>query len=177
MQSFKKWLENNLFDDDFDKETWLAKIKARGKVISSKQIIENSVLTVYHGFNLDPKNFNYIFDSSKSEQGLLWFTHKYIRGYNPIEYVRNRGNYILTYQLNVKLIKDVIKYENGEISERPPENIEIDSTENSKYLKTWSYIIELPENWFFTYKTEKFIGFSGKLVANSSMISSSEQND
>lgn len=170
MLNFKLWIEN-IFDDDFDKSAWLEKIKSRGNVVKKELKTEDIILPVYHGFNTNPEDFNYIFDSSKSEQNLLWFTHKYIRGYDPITYASNKGKYLLTYPLKVKKITELITYQNGEQTTRCPENIKVNSFENSKYLQSLDFIIELPINWIFSYKHEKFIAFNGKLKTNSSMIS------
>lgn len=168
MLNFKLWMEN-LFDDDFDAKSVLDKIKKRGKIIKQEEKIKNEKLKLYHGFNRDPSSFNYIFDSSKSEQGLLWFTHKFIRGYNPIDYAANRGKYVLIYDLPIKIIQNMATYENGETLTTRPE-INIDYTVNNNKMLYYDSIIELPKNWFFTYKNEKFIGYSGIIHANSNII-------
>lgn len=172
MITFKYFLEN-LFGDDFDIQKWRDEIKARGNIVDKKRVSEKAQLKLYHGFNRDPKTFNYTFDPSKSQQGLLWFTHSMIRNYDPYEYASSKGKYLLTYPLEILKVADIVTYENG-TSERIVSN-DLSNlatpTENSRNLVFFDSLIVLPENWFFTYKSEKFIGTNTILKVNPSMIS------
>lgn len=168
---FKQYLEN-LFDDEFDMKDWREKIKKRGQVIDVKTIAQKDSLTLYHGFNKDPSLFNYEFDPKKSEQGLLWFTHKFIRVYHPVEYASGKGNYMLTYELPIVKHYNVLTYEDGSQENKQPDNMRslIEPTENCKFMGIYDFVIELPKKWFFSYKHEKFIGTSEILKASKNQI-------
>lgn len=168
---FSKYLEN-IFDDDFDMKDWREKLKKRGKVVDRSMVSVKDTLEVYHGFNQDPSSFNYEFDPQKSQQGLLWFTHKYIRAYNPIEYATDRGKYLLTYQLPIIKYYDMIVYEDGSKEKNQPEKLMplVTPLENCRFMAIYEYVIKLPKNWFFTYKHEKFIGTSNKIKVSKNQI-------
>jgi len=180
MTNFKFFIENSFEDmfsnDIFDVEAWKQQIKERGKVVSTKRESEKSELFLYHGFNKDPRSFNYEFDPSKSEQGLLWFTHNMISMYNPYEYAASRGKYVLTYKLPIQKASDIVTYENGSNERKAPQDLvnQYDGTSNSNMRPWHDSVIVLPKNWFFTYKTEKFIGTTEKLKVNPNMISLSK---
>lgn len=160
---FKEFIEK----DDFDLSP-----QQKGEIANKQRSFEKDKLALYHGFNADPQTFNYKFDPNKSEQGLLWFTHPLIRGYNPYEYAANRGDYVLTYPLDVVKHFDVIKYQNGNVEREPPEDLMklAEPTENSRYMTNFDHVIELPQGWFFTYKSEKFIGTSNEITASPQQI-------
>jgi len=166
--NFKTYLNENIFGDDFDITKIRAQLKARGKMVSVKKKSKKSFIEIYHGFNQDPKFFNYEFDPIKSEQGLLWFTHKYIRVYNPIEYATGKGDYLLTIKLPTTLHCNVVTYENGESEEKIGDELRdmANPYENCRYYLDFDKLIELPQGWFFTYKHEKFIGTNKQFKAN-----------
>ena len=159
-------------DDDFDISKMRAKIKARGSVVDVKQESSKSSLEIYHGFNNDPEQFNYEFDPKRSEQGLLWFTHKYIRGYDPKQYAKGKGRYLLTINIPITKHWNVVTYEDGtseKIIQDELRNLS-NPVENSPYLLSFDDLIELPNGWFFTYKHEKFIGATQKFTAQKNQI-------
>ena len=165
---------NDMFGDDFfDVEDYERKIKERGKVVSTKREYEKGELILYHGFTKAARSFNYEFDPSKSEQGLLWFTHNMISMYDPYEYAANRGKYVLTYKLPIQKVSDIVTYENGSNERKASQDLvnQYDGTSNSNMLPLRDSVIVLPKNWFFTYKNEKFIGTTKKLKVNPNMIS------
>jgi hypothetical protein len=154
-------------DDDFKRNS----IVARGE-----PIVEPYVLTLYRGFTVDVANLeksgtDYILSPDRSEQGLIWFTHNLIRGYDPVEYVKGRGTHILTYPLKCKRHIQELEWSDGSTSTTtPPEFDElVNSFENCRYHMG----IELPEGWVFSYKTEKFVGCSTRLKISPNML----QND
>lgn len=114
-------------------------------------------LTLYRGFdNLPPlENGIYTFSSQKCEQGCLWFSHKLINGYNPMEYVQGRGAYLMTYPLECKRHIEKVYYDDGGTYDHTPHGAsdkEIPTDDCPFYAG-----YELPPGWFFSYKMEKFI--------------------
>lgn len=172
---FKKYFENN-FDDFFpDKEEILNRLKKRGKEVERKGFIEPLTIICYRGFDADLESIKTIGDKlvlspKKSEQGMLWFTHKFINHYNPMEYIKGRGEWLLTYPLKAKKIYDLVTYEDGSTDQKKPQNIDSNTTENNRHLCFWDMCIELPENWFFSYKTEKFIVTNNQIYVDKNMI-------
>jgi hypothetical protein len=172
---FKKYFENN-FNDFFDKEDILNRLKKRGKEVNQRKFVEPLTIICYRGFDADLKSIKTIGDKlilspKKSEQGMLWFTHKFVNTYNhPKEYVKGRGEWLLTYPLKAKKIYDLVTYEDGSTDQKKPQNIDPDSAENSRYYCSWDMCIELPENWFFSYKSQKFIVTNNKIYIDRSMI-------
>jgi len=130
-------------------------------------------LKLYRGFdaNLDDihrhKN-HFILSPEKSEQGLLWFTHKLISNYDALEYAKNKGNYLLTYPLDCVRHTQRKIYDDGSYRDEIPQKIQdaTDPTSNSQFHMG----IELPSGWIFSYKTEKFIGCSKELLITSGML-------
>ncbi len=177
MMDFKLFIDNafeDMFGNDmFDMNAWRKEREERGKVVNVKRGSSKSKLTLYHGFNKHPNSFNYEFDPSKSEQGLLWFTHNMISGYDPYEYAASRGKYVLTYELPIEKMYDEVTYENGTSEKKAPQDLvnQYNSTSNSRMRPWHNTIILLPRNWFFTYKTEKFIGTTEKIKVSRNMIS------
>jgi len=169
--TFKSFLEN--WDDFFDVDAWQAERDARGEVVDRQPNSERGQLRLYHGFNRDPQTFNYEFDPSKSEQGMLWFTHNMIRGYDPYEYASSKGRFVLTYILDIEKRSEKVTYQNGKSEYIVPEDMRelAIPTSNSRYMVSFDHLIVLPEGWFFTYKTEKFIGTTQIIHASPSMVS------
>lgn len=172
---FKTFIENSSLDSMIGDIT--SQIKKRGKIVSRETKVIPYTLECYRGFDVEPENLkmvgnNYVLSPSKSEQGAMWFTHKFIRGYNPIEYVSGRGDYILTYPLKCKKIFDQVKYENGSTEEVSAESVmdKVEPTENCPYACYGNFCLELPDGWFFSYKTEKFIICTKELQVSPSML-------
>ena len=165
---------DDMFSDFFDKE----KNNDRGSVVKTEFITEPYTLTLYRGFNADLDSLekvadSYVLSPKKSEQGMIWFTHIFIRGYNPIEYAKSHGSLLLTFPLEVKKHYKLTTYDNGEQVEEAPERILnlIDETENQPYMCLYNeFCLELPSGWVFTYKNEKFIGTTNKLLVKPNMI-------
>lgn len=168
--NFRAYVE--IFGDDFDMTAWRQKLKTRGSVVSKQRSSKPDKLVLYHGFNTDPVTFGYKFDPKVSEQGMIWFTHKFIRGYNPIEYASSRGQYILIYPLDITTYVDNVTYQDGSKEEVAPEDLEklVIPTENCSYLMSGPRIIKLPNGWVFTYKNEKFIGTSNVIQARPDQV-------
>lgn len=150
----------------------------KSKIISvSEPKEENFVLKLYRGFDVEIDKLRkegrfYVLSPNKSEQGLIWFTHDYIRGYDPIEYVKDRGSHILTYHLKCKKHFEEVHWDDGSTSTRTPEHI--DELTNP-YEDCQFYMgIELPNGWVFSYKNEKFIGCSKELKIIPDMLQKSE---
>ena len=116
-------------------------------------------LTLYRGFNYLPKidNGSYLLSPSNSEQGALWFTHSLVSGnIDSLEYAASHGKYLLTYPLTVIKHFQKVSYDNSDDSyDAVPDEIDekSDRLENCRFYMGY----ELPEGWFFSYKTEKFI--------------------
>lgn len=130
-------------------------------------------ITLYRGFDVDLNKLKregnlYILSPEKSEQGVLWFTHSLMTSPNPIEYVKGRGKYILTYPLKVQKHFQKIYLDNGDISERVPEEI-LDKSEPTENSSFWGGI-ELPPGFYFSYKTQKFIICDHPIAINPKMI-------
>lgn len=171
--SFAQWLEN-AFEDMFG-DGW----KNRPKVLrrDPPQAVPYT-LTLYRGFNVDldalEREGEYLVLSPKrSEQGLIWFTHNFIRGYDPIEYVKGRGEYILTYPLKCKRHIQVIHYDDGSTVDMIPQET-MDKT-NPYENCPFHMGIELPKGWVFSYKMEKFVGCSNKLRITRDMLHKNEE--
>jgi hypothetical protein len=131
-------------------------------------------IDLYRGFDADLRKIKrhenkLILSPHKSEQGLLWFTHKLIRGYDPIEYAKSRGEWLLTYQL--PCVRHYVRkwYDDGSHYDAIPEEILAKTIpqENCRYYMG----IEVPEGWLFSYKNEKFIGCTLELLIDESMLS------
>lgn len=171
--NFKQFIkEDNTWDDFFSNigKYHIVK-KDQPKVISY-------VLELYRGFNfnwdeLKKENNYYILSPKRSEQGLMWFTHKFIVHYNPIEYAANHGNYFLTYPLKCKKHIQTTTWSDGQTQETTPDEFhKLETpTENCRYYNG----IELPEGWVFSYKMEKFIGCSKELKITKEMIKRSSE--
>jgi len=157
------------------------KSKARGSVIKTERKTEPYTLELYRGFNTDLTNLeregdSYILSPENSEQGMMWFTHQFIGHYNPLEYAKSHGDLLLTYPLQCIKHWDEITYENGDVDQRFPEDVDSQSdfTQNNRFHCLYrAYCLELPEGWYWTYKTEKFIGTTNKITVSPDMVSKS----
>ena len=134
---------------------------------------ESYTLTLYRGFDADlnklrRSNGNYILSPHKSEQGVIWFTHALINGYDPKEYISGRGQYTLEYPLVCKRHFQRVHYDDGSHYDDIPEGIlaKSEPTENCRFYRGF----ELPEGWFFSYKMEKFIVCTIPLIVSPSML-------
>lgn len=148
--------------------------------IQPRQVIQTDppaskpvTLTLYRGFNanlesLQQSGGSYVLSPSRSEQGVLWFTHNLINGYNPVEYVKGRGNYLLTYPLRCKYHYQTYHYKDGSTGEQTPEEItkQTETASNCRFYRGY----ELPQGWFFSYKVEKFIICDHDLIVSSHML-------
>lgn len=165
--------------EDFFKETPEEKAererKSRRKKIKEQRVSEPYELVLYRGLRIDPNNIpaQMTLDPSKSDQGLLWFTHSFIRAYNPIEYAKNHGDVLLTYPLQCKRHYILATYDDGSQDKEIDEEMisKAISYENSRFLASWPYCYELPNGWVFSYKMEKFIGCAIPLTVTREMLS------
>ncbi len=153
----------------------LFNVKMPVKVKKDNPTAVPATLVLYRGFdvNLDQlqkSGGGYILSPHRSEQGAMWFTHKWINGYNYKEYVQGRGKYLLTYPLQCKRHIQTVHYNDGTTRDTIPQEIEEKSvpTENCRYYAGY----ELPEGWFFSYKMEKFIICTIPIVVQPNMITS-----
>jgi len=169
MKSFLEWL------DEFS-------VKKRGQEVSRKKISKPYKIELYRGFDanledLETINGKWVLSPKRSEQGMLWFTHIFIGGHDPIEYAKSHGDWLLTYPLIAKKHYELVVYENGEEMEQNPKDIldELNPLENSRYMCVGNGCLELPSGWFFTYKSQKFIGTTNKILVSKEMITSSER--
>jgi len=146
----------------------------RPKIVSTSEPQRSRyTMELYRGFDvsidkLEKRDGFLILSPAKSEQGLIWFTHKFIAVHNPIEYVSGRGSHMLTYPLECIRHYQTIEWDDGSTSTRIPEEI-LDQTEPISNCR-FHMGIELPEGWVFSYKTEKFIGCSINLKITSNML-------
>ena len=176
MKNFEQYCaENNILDDMFGDIR--EKIKKRGKEVKRERKTEPYSFELYRGFDanlddLEKVGENFILSPKKSEQGMIWFTHQFIGGYNAQDYVSGRGEWLLTYPLQSVKHYDNVAYEDGSVESRAPDEVvdKVQSTENSRWSCFGSYCLELPEGWYWTYKTEKFIGTTNKITVQPNMI-------
>lgn len=133
-------------------------------------IVTDYVLTLYRGFNHLPEDM--ILRPELSEQGLIWFTHQFIVGYDAIQYAADHGQHLLTYKLPCKRHIQTTEYEDGSHYDGVPKDIAAKTTpvENCQFFMG----IELPAGWVFSYKTEKFVGCSKPLRISADMITDSK---
>lgn len=181
MRTFKQYLEQEYFFDD-ELDAAKEKIRKRGKVVKKELKTEPFSLKLYHGSKADLESIkqgsNYVLDPNQSEQGLLWFTHQFINGYDPLEYAKGHGDWVLEYPLETKKHFDEVQYEDGTIEQKAPDEMveKMDTTKNSRFMCSFGsmfsggYCIELPEGWYFTYKHEKFIGTSNPVSFSQGMV-------
>ena len=155
--------------DDFEDRT------GRRKIIRIEEATSRSMtLELYRGFDADlddiarTEDGKFELSPARSEQGLLWFTHKMISGYDPIEYARSRGDWLLTYPLICTRHYQRYWYDDGDYYDQIPNDI---LTKTVPFENCRFHIgIELPDGWVFSYKTQKFIGCEKLLYVDHDMI-------
>jgi hypothetical protein len=160
--------------ENLDFEQLFGSDQPRPKIVSVGEPEQKTyVLTLYRGFDvslerLERRGPYLVLSPKKSEQGLIWFTHNLIRGYDPIEYVKDRGSHILTYPLQCTRHFQNVLWSDGSTSTTIPEEILqlTTPTENCRYHMG----IELPPGWVFSYKYEKFVGCSIELQITPDML-------
>ena len=174
---------NDIFGDD-----WLID-KPKRKVVERRPPDSKPItIDLYRGFVLDldkaqREDGKIVLSPKKSEQGLMWFTHKYVSvnvaggGSSPdyIEYAissakkHDQGDqYLLTYPLKCIKHFQTKVYDDGSTYDVIPDEI-LDKTiptENCRFHMG----IELPQGWVFTYKYEKFIGCGIDILIDESML-------
>lgn len=145
---------------------------ARREISRDTPRVESVVLTLYRGFDADLDSLkksgsNYILDTGRSEQGVLWFSCPYFQT-NALE-VATRGRYLLTYPLTASKYIETIHYSDGSTYNGVPQSIldKNEPTENCRYYRGY----ELPEGWAFSYKMQKYIICMHPLEISPSMIS------
>ena len=179
---FKTWLENSHVQNNaLDRLFGSDPSQPRSEIVSvGKPRQEPYVLELYRGFDVNVDKLQrrgqyFILSPKKSEQGLIWFTHNLIRGYNPKEYVRGRGSHLLVYPLHCKRHLQDVLWSDGETTTKTPDDISArtESTENCRYHMG----VELPEGWVFSYKHEKFVGCSIEIEITSDMLHVNSTSD
>ena len=166
---YKKFAQQKDTDDWFKKLT-----DSMPKLISKDEpIIQDTELTLWRGFygplsNFDQTGDTYTVYPEKGEQGAIWFTHKLITGYDPMEYATSHGDYLLTYPLQCKKHIQMVHFDDGSQADRIPGDFYdlANQFEDSRYYMGY----ELLEDWYFSYKHEKFIICKKPLVINKEMI-------
>lgn len=147
-------------------------------IISEEQITEEETINLYRGFDINKNDDianafkktptgDYILSPKKCEGGVLWFSSDL--QINPMQY-SGGGDYLLTYPLTIK--KHYIKttYDDGKIHNIAIDN-DIDPTKNSKYMDNGNCVYELPDGFYFSYKTQKHIICDKEIEISPSMIS------
>jgi len=162
--SWYKISQSDTFQDWFTEEA--GKSKNRHIVSKEPPAFKTFITTLYRGFDanldeLNKENGNYILSPKKSEQGFLWFSQK-------LNIAKGRGEYILEYPLQVKRHYQTVHFNDGSSYEDVPEEIldQTIPTDNCRFFAG----MELPEGWFFSYKTEKHIVCSVPLIIHPNMI-------
>lgn len=166
----KKILRENLFDDDFNNT-----LNNHGEVVDEKIVKENLTLTLYRGLrtqrqlgmstepNTTPELIDigdkYLLKVDKYPDKLIWFTD------NEDFAKKYSGWGLITYKLPVIKHKKIITHEDGYKTNEfnyGNESVEsgfgrgiinVDMYNNSHLYRG----IELPENWYWSYKVEKHI--------------------
>jgi hypothetical protein len=160
--------------ENIDFEQLFGSDQPRPKIISiGDPQREDYILQLYRGFDVNVEHLKkrgkyFILSPTKSEQGLIWFTHNLIRIYDPLEYVRGRGSHILVYPRDcIRHFQNVL-WDDGSTTTKIPDNILklTEPTQNCRYHMG----IELPPGWVFSYKHEKFVGCSTELEITPDML-------
>ena len=161
------WYKKSNNQDDF-----FSNLKNRKIIKRDLPSVRTKMINLYRGFNIDfnkikKENGYYILSPKKCEQGFLWFAHDL--QYDVKKYYVGRGEYVLTYPLEIKEHYETVYWDDNSTSESVPKNINDLSqpTENCKYWGKY----ELPNGFLFSYKTEKHIVCEIDLKINDSMIS------
>ncbi len=148
-------------------------------VISKSEPTRSPVtLTLYRGF-YGPlrgltrlKTGEYVLSASRSDQGVLWFTHQLIGVYKDyIAYARQHGTHLLTYQLECWRHQQIERLADGTTRSVVPDEIEAldDTPEDAEGSRFWRGY-EVPAGWFFSYKIERFICCDHELAVSPRMI-------
>tara|TARA_R110000751_G_scaffold132023_3_gene234443 strand:- start:231 stop:737 length:507 start_codon:yes stop_codon:yes gene_type:complete len=136
-------------------------------------------LMLYRGFNLDfggvkRENDKIKLSPTKSEQGMMWFSHSLVRLNTPYkEYALSHASkwdngYLLTYPLKCTKHYQTKVYSDGTTYDAIPDEI-LDMTNPTEDCNLHMGI-ELPNGWVFSYKHEKFIGCTKYLYVDSDML-------
>lgn len=165
---------NDIFGDDW-------RDQPRPKLVEKRPPESKPmVLDLYRGFALDLDKVKrdkgqIILSPSKSEQGMIWFTHKLVNLHtNYKEYAMSHASkwdngYLLTYPLRCIKHFQTKVYDDGSTYDAIPDNIldQTIPTDNSSFHMG----IELPQGWLFSYKHEKFIGCTKEIQISENMLS------
>jgi len=165
----QKLLREGLFDDfDFPE----AKKENHGKVIKNESKYKFITMTLYRGIKnekelIDNHNGTYTIINKHEgrDNNFIWFTNNESFALDYSEFA------LLTYPLEVAKHKKIITYEDGYVKE---ENtfigevesaygrgvIDSDPTNDSPIYGN----IELPPNWYFSYKAQKHIVCNKDLI-------------
>jgi len=178
MRDFRQYCIENAFEDMFGDgffDDVEKKIKARGKAVKKDRKTEPFVFELFRGFDADLDSLeksgnSYVLSPKASEQGMMWFTHPYINAYNHIDYVTDRGQWLLRYPIQATKHYDNVTYEDGSIEPKSPDDVDDERTKNSSFNCFGTYCLELPKGWYWSYKMEKFIVTNNKLVVSPDMI-------
>jgi len=180
MRDFKQYcIENNLDDmfGDGYMDDIREKIKKRGKEVKRERKTEPFGIELLRGFDadlntLEKQGENFLLSPKQSEQGVMWFSHMHITHYDYRDYVKGRGEWLLTYPLQATKHYDNVTYEDGSVEARTPEELQNKAvpTEPSQWRAMWGSVVELPSGWLWSYKTEKFITTTNKITVHPSMI-------
>lgn len=124
-------------------------------------------LTLYRGFDVDMSKLKrsgngYILSPERSEQGAMWFSR------NKNE-ATGRGSHLLTYPLQCIRHIQTQHYDDGSTYDLTPQEIQ-DKAQPTENCRFWGGL-ELPDGWFFSYKTQKYIICTKPLVVTQDMIS------
>lgn len=143
----------------------------RNEVKKDSPATKAVTLTLYRGFDVDMNKLQQggmVLSPAKCEQGVMWFTHRLITGYDPIQYVTGRGSHLLTYPLQCKQHYQTVHYDDGSTYNEIPEAIQsqTNTMENCRFYQGY----ELPEGWYFSYKHEKFIVCTIPITVTPNMI-------
>jgi hypothetical protein len=155
------------------------KAKSR-KVVSERVVKEPYEITCWRGF--DERSFlrdarreggRLLLGGDRAMEGMLWFTHSLQPRwmFDPMEYAMSRageGGYLLTYPLKCSRSFRRTVYDDGSDYQESPESV--NATELNRRAVLGGSLYELPEGWYFTWQTEKHIGFKGELEIDESML-------
>jgi hypothetical protein len=176
VDSGMRWYRTSAALDDWftPEEAQEQKRRAQRKQISERKVVEPYRMPLYRGMNLDISSLpeTITLDPGRSEQGMIWFTHPHIRGYDPVEYAENHGTVVLTYPIDCTTYSVRIRYDDGseEKVADPEKKALADPLSNCRYMASWDTVIELPEGFVFTYKMEKFVGCTIPLKVSRNML-------
>lgn len=176
MPGFKQYALDDLFNNTQSR-----------KVVSKQPHTLDYVLNCYRGFTKEGferstvahQGSTYTLSPKGAMEGMFWFTHDLQPRWSidPLEYAanyaeRDGSGYLLKYPLKTKKHFIEVKYENGETTTEVSEELAklVNSTGTSRYGHFWSFVLELPQGWFFTWQVEKFIATDQDLVVNANQL-------